>query len=456
MKKRIIALFATLTLCLSIFPVSGFAIDLPDPSILESVVAAIESSTPAEPDEMDSNAANTEDTIVSVQPLKPENSASITVGTPEDSLFVPQEGISVVPSLISAPVLYATSYSTSDLIQLMKYIIGAKSSMTLTKADVNGDGKADILDVIRMMSLCTNPSIDVPAGYSGWFEADDGSLYYFENGYMYRDEWIMAQQYVYYFYPSGKLATGWFQARLYEDSELEWFYADYDSSSVSGWMKDGGNWYYICGLGEGIGRCLSDGVFIIYDDGKYERHRFDETGIWLGEADRMPSLVNVSESTVLAAFRTFMAEKSSDWHFAVLDLDSDGLPELLAGDTKMMGSGPILEDAYIYYYDGDSRSVEDSYCSIFVSDMFPEIYWTNKGFCKTHYYARGGGGFTYTSWCYGYSTYDDLLSIDGEYWINDDPVSFTTFKNAMNKFGTSETVIEFHPNTSANRNTYLR
>ena len=53
----------------------------------------------------------------------------------------------------SAPSLQSTDYTTSDLVQLMKFIVGAESSFDASTADINGDGETDILDVIHLLLM---------------------------------------------------------------------------------------------------------------------------------------------------------------------------------------------------------------------------------------------------------------------------------------------------------------
>ena len=84
-------------------------------------------------------------------------------------------------------------------------------------------------------SPCVNPEgghwVKDAAGW--WYACADGASY-LKNG------WFTINGHDYQFGPSGYMATG-FLKRM----SGEWVYADSDGALVSGWVRDGGQWYYL-------------------------------------------------------------------------------------------------------------------------------------------------------------------------------------------------------------------
>ena len=84
-------------------------------------------------------------------------------------------------------------------------------------------------------SPCVNPEGGhwVKDGLGWWYACADGSTYL-------KGGWFTINGHDYQFGPSGYMATG-FLKRM----SGEWVYADSDGALVSGWVKDGGQWYYL-------------------------------------------------------------------------------------------------------------------------------------------------------------------------------------------------------------------
>lgn len=333
--KKIISLVLCLVVLLSILSVGAFAMELPDLGVLENTVAAVE---------------NAEAPMETLEPVEADVALPVQTAErggldiPAETAVMPvlQEEVSVASVSASAPVLYAAGYTTSDLVQLMKFIVGAESSFDASTADINGDGEADILDVIRMVSLCAeNPGL-APEGHVGWFEAEDGSLYFYdENGQMLVNSWLEYDGKVYcfgetgaaligwwiigeeqyYFWPEGHMHTGWLmdgENLLYfkEDGTMAWsewlevdgverffgedgamavgwwliaetnvYYFHEDGSKHTGWLEENGEKYYF----------RADGTAVYYDwlelDGEWYFFNGDGTmladGFWEIEEGRV-------------------------------------------------------------------------------------------------------------------------------------------------------------------------
>ena len=84
-------------------------------------------------------------------------------------------------------------------------------------------------------SPCVNPEGGhwVKDSVGWWYACADGSTYL-------KGGWFTINGRDYQFGPSGYMATG-FLKRM----SGEWVYADSDGALVSGWVKDGGQWYYL-------------------------------------------------------------------------------------------------------------------------------------------------------------------------------------------------------------------
>ena len=84
-------------------------------------------------------------------------------------------------------------------------------------------------------SPCVNPEgghwVKDSAGW--WYACADGSTYL-------KGGWFTINGHDYQFGPSGYMATGFLKR-----TRGEWVYADSDGALVSGWVKDGGQWYYL-------------------------------------------------------------------------------------------------------------------------------------------------------------------------------------------------------------------
>ena len=84
-------------------------------------------------------------------------------------------------------------------------------------------------------SLCVNPEGGhwVKDSVGWWYACADGSTYL-------KGGWFTINGHDYQFGPSGYMATGFLKR-----TSGEWVYADSDGALVSGWVKDGGQWYYL-------------------------------------------------------------------------------------------------------------------------------------------------------------------------------------------------------------------
>ena len=84
-------------------------------------------------------------------------------------------------------------------------------------------------------SPCVNPEGGhwVKDGAGWWYACADGSTYL-------KGGWFTINGHDYQFGPSGYMATGFLKR-----TNGEWVYADSDGAFVGGWVKDGGQWYYL-------------------------------------------------------------------------------------------------------------------------------------------------------------------------------------------------------------------
>ena len=84
-------------------------------------------------------------------------------------------------------------------------------------------------------SPCVNPEGGhwVKDSVGWWYACADGSTYL-------KGGWFTINGHDYQFGPSGYMATGFLKR-----TNGEWVYADSDGALVSGWVKDGGSWYYL-------------------------------------------------------------------------------------------------------------------------------------------------------------------------------------------------------------------
>ena len=84
-------------------------------------------------------------------------------------------------------------------------------------------------------SPCVNPEGGhwVKDSVGWWYACADGSTYL-------KGGWFTINGHDYQFGPSGYMATGFLKR-----TNGEWVYADSDGALVSGWVRDGGQWYYL-------------------------------------------------------------------------------------------------------------------------------------------------------------------------------------------------------------------
>ena len=84
-------------------------------------------------------------------------------------------------------------------------------------------------------SPCVNPEGGhwVKDGLGWWYACADGASYL-------KSGWFTINGRDYQFGPSGYMATGFLKR-----TNGEWVYADSDGALVSGWVKDGGQWYFL-------------------------------------------------------------------------------------------------------------------------------------------------------------------------------------------------------------------
>ena len=84
-------------------------------------------------------------------------------------------------------------------------------------------------------SPCVNPEGGhwVKDGAGWWYACADGTSYL-------KGGWFTINGHDYQFGPSGYMATGFLKR-----TNGEWVYADSDGAFVGGWVKDGGQWYYL-------------------------------------------------------------------------------------------------------------------------------------------------------------------------------------------------------------------
>ena len=84
-------------------------------------------------------------------------------------------------------------------------------------------------------SPCVNPEGGhwVKDSVGWWYACADGATYL-------KGGWFTINGHDYQFGPSGYMATGFLKR-----TNGQWVYADSDGALVSGWVKDGGQWYYL-------------------------------------------------------------------------------------------------------------------------------------------------------------------------------------------------------------------
>ena len=84
-------------------------------------------------------------------------------------------------------------------------------------------------------SPCVNPEGGhwVKDSVGWWYACADGATYL-------KGGWFTINGHDYQFGPSGYMATGFLKR-----TNGEWVYADSDGTLVSGWVRDGGQWYYL-------------------------------------------------------------------------------------------------------------------------------------------------------------------------------------------------------------------
>lgn len=239
--RRLMSGILVFVLCLSMLSGSVLAIELPDSDVLESAVTAVENADVPEAEEAEPETIEPDvrDVTLPVRTAEPDG---VALFAEAGSAHAPEgEAVSFASVGVSAPVLNAASYTTADLVQLMKYLVGAESSFDASTADINGDGETDILDVIRLLTLCAEDTGLAPEGHTGWFKAEDGSLYYYdENGEMLVNSWLELEGKVYYFGENGAALTGWVSN---EDGSIVYYFWP-DGSMHTGWLLDGEDLLY--------------------------------------------------------------------------------------------------------------------------------------------------------------------------------------------------------------------
>ena len=290
--KKILAVVLCLLLAGSMLPVSAAALEFPETGILENVVEVVaeaeeaaeiptadaEESSEDVPEEAEVSAADTVLDMADVSGFAVKLPAGKAV-TNSETFAAGVLPVKTMAAGEKAPVLLtAGSVPTVEtLVRLMKYVVGAESDMTLAEADFNGDGVADVLDVIGLAKLVAEL-----APPTGWVDGEDGYRYYYtEDGVMLADTWaeIDGETYFfdadgamltggiwnidgegYYFGEDGAMHTGWLEVedvKLYfkEDGTLtwdewlqidgEWYYFDSYGYVVTGWQYINGKWYFL-------------------------------------------------------------------------------------------------------------------------------------------------------------------------------------------------------------------
>ena len=123
--------------------------------------------------------------------------------------------------------------------------------------DQGGNGDVIAHPYILAWDYGLNPSeifpIDLPSGNPGtpspcvstegghWVKDGAGWWYACADGTSYlKDGWFTINGRDYLFGPSGYMATGFLKR-----ANGDWVYADQDGALVSGWVRDGGQWYYL-------------------------------------------------------------------------------------------------------------------------------------------------------------------------------------------------------------------
>lgn len=339
--KKIVSLVLCLVVVVSMLSVSALAIELPDAGVLESAVAAVENADAPEAEAIEPDVRD-----VSL-PVRTAEAGGIALFAETGSAHAPEgEEVSLVSAGVSAPVLYAAAYTTSDLVQLMKFIVGAESSFDAATADINGDGGVDILDVIRMVSICAeNPGI-APAGHTGWFEDEDGSLYFFDdNGEMLVNSWLELDGKVYCFGETGAALIGWWTI----GEEVYYFWPD--GSMHTGWLLDGEDLLYFKEDG-----AMAWSEWVVFDG---VEHFFTEDGTlaqgpWL--VDDVPYIfVDGVKQTGWVQFEDAWYYGKADGTMAVYEwLEQDGEWYFFNGDGSMLADGFWeIEEGKVYCFNAD-------------------------------------------------------------------------------------------------------
>ena len=237
--KKIISFVLSLVVLSSMLSAGAFAIELPEPDILESAVAAVENAAAPEPEVIEPEVNEPEVRDISL-PVRTAEADGIGLFAETGVTHATElEMVTFASAGVSAPVLYASSYTPADLVQLMKFIVGTESSFDASTADINGDGEADILDVIRLLTICAeNPGL-APEGHTGFYEAEDGKLYFYdENGQMLVNAWLEYDGKVYCFGETGAALTGFWTI----GEEVYYFWSE--GHMHTGWLRDGEDLLY--------------------------------------------------------------------------------------------------------------------------------------------------------------------------------------------------------------------
>jgi len=97
-----------------------------------------------------------------------------------------------------------------------------------------------------------------------WFDKDTQQTYYFENGYLSKDKFIIQKDSKFYVDSSGILVKGW---KLINGN---WYHFKNSNSNMEiGWIQEGSNWYYL----------NSDGVMA--HDTTIDGYNINSNGTWV-------------------------------------------------------------------------------------------------------------------------------------------------------------------------------
>lgn len=132
--------------------------------------------------------------------------------------------------------------------------------------------------ITLMLSLILGCTLLIPsltyAASNGWTKSQ-GKWYFYENGNK-KSGWLQEGGCWYYLNGDGTMATGWKQVNN------TWYYLNSDGSMKTGWLNDSGTWYYLNDDGSmAIGwKKVNDTWYYLNSDGSMKTGWLNDGGCW--------------------------------------------------------------------------------------------------------------------------------------------------------------------------------